>query len=192
MKPVLCGATAAALQVGSLTASLMNYFTSKAVLIAASFTTLHPSIQSFLISKFKKASSVPTTLIAKLIGLDVNVAAELIFSKTPQPNVIPNGGTASSKSNASTGGKTGSKQKPTAASTKTAGNGSFPYQGFTDPQAVRLTKAYGGDFKEFLKIKAKFKFKGKIDLLKLANYFKDGKPSFGKLSATAVAEKCLN
>jgi hypothetical protein len=183
MKPILCGPSQAALQVGSLCKSLIGYLTSKAVLIAASFTTLHPSVQQFLLAKYKNPTSVPTTIVAKLVGKDINESAEIIFKVGQADSTCsttkgfqPNGG--------------GSKPKKT--KTPSSDSKEFPYQGFTDNQVKQLTSAFGGDFKVFLAVKSKHKLTGKLDLLKLSNFFKAGKPKYGKLTRDEVIAKCLN
>jgi hypothetical protein len=187
MKPILCGPSLAALQVGTLCKSLISYLTSKAVLIAASFTTLHPAVQQFLISKYSKISSVPTTMISKLVGKSIKDAAELIFSAG---QVDPTGG--NTKGKPSGGGGSDKGANPKKSKTPPAGQGKFPYQGFTDNQVKVLTSSFGGDFKVFLALKKKHKLTGKLNLMKLSNFFKNGKPKFGKMTRDEVIAKCLN
>jgi len=185
VKPLIVGFTGAALSAGKLASSLVHYLTSSSVIVTPTFTTLSSTIQNFLTAKYHSASAVPSHLIAKLVGLNIAEAADIIFAKGPAIHVAQSNPTKK-------------VQKPKAANTQAKGQKpqgtkrDHPFQGFSDKQCKRLTKSFGGDFRTYLVLKKKYNLKGDLNLLKLSNFFENGKPKFGKLTSTEVADRCLN
>jgi len=182
-KPILAGCTSVLLQGSKLVSSLASYLTSKARLIAPTFSTLHASVQAFLLAQFHDASKVPLNIISRVVGKTPEEAATIIFSKAPanpvttQTPVVKSVSTSSGVNAA--GGAAPRKKKD------------VPYSStYSKKQIKVMTSAFGGDFSCFLKIQKEHRLGGKLDLVKLANYFKEGNPNFGKLTLKQVVDKC--
>jgi len=174
VKPLINGLTQFALSSGRLDAIVKRYLCQKAVMIAPTFTTLSQNVQSFLISRFKDASKVPLSVIARVTGKTDEEAAEAIFS---MKDSIPKNQKSQNKSEVS----------PSAPNVTQQPN---LFQSGTPAQKKRLTEAFGGDFKHFLKMKRRLGLKGKLDLMKLSNYFDKGKFKPGKKSTAEICKVC--
>lgn len=184
-KPILTGITASLLQANKLASSVATYLTSKARLIAPSFSTLHASVQSFLLAKFKDAASIPANLIARVVGKTVEEAANIIFSKS-EAVIKPPPVDGKKNSNPTPAPAAAAKVNPKPKVSKVV-----PFaKSFSAKQIKVLTASFGGGFDCFLKLQKEHHLGGKLDLMKLTNYFKDGKPNFGKLTNLEISAKC--
>jgi len=196
VKPIVMGLTKGLLETAKLSASFSSYLTSTAVMITPSFTTLSPEIQRMLLTKYKEASKCPGTLVHKLVGKTIEEGAKIIFSpdaimNTSKPlssitqsvikaNSLPPEGKSGDKPKKSKKKKSDKESPPKAdkaKSKKTDSPVDSPlayFDEFTPKQKALFTKSFGGDFNMFRKLKRKHGLNGKLDLLKLANFFKDG------------------
>lgn len=168
VKPLICGITELYLSTGKLSEVVKRYLCQKAVMIAPTFTTLSSAVQSFLLSRYKDASKVPLSLIQKVTGKSDEEAAGLIFVSKSQQVV----------------------QEKRAATPPTEEGSQNLFASGSAKQKKTLKESFGGGFKEFLKLKRKHGLKGKLDLIKLANYFDKGVFKPGKKSTAAICKSC--
>lgn len=193
-KPLLSGLTQALLTASKLPVSLASYLVSEAVRVASPYTSLIPAVQATLLAKFGSGPQIPSSLVSKLVGKDFSEASAIIHSRREE---VPSGAPKREESKIdellrllkgrgpSSGPSPGRSPSPGGESRKFLG-----YNVKTEKQAKRLSKAFGGDFRSFLRLKKKDKLKGKLDLLKLCNFYEDGKQKFGKKTLKEVIKTC--
>jgi len=177
VKPIITSTTSVRLRAGQLAASFTAYLTAKSVMINPSYTSLSEAVQSFLIAKYKDASKIPSSLIQKLIGLSFEDAAKVVF-ETKATKSVPDG-----------------KKDQTPGSGKSSKGDLMSKYSKNAQKSIRAAfgcKENKDVYSKFMKLKAKHKLKGNLNLEKLSKYFKDGKPEFGKKSAKEISSSCLN
>jgi hypothetical protein len=195
VKPLLASVTQAAMVSLALVSSLSSYFATEAKRITSSYTALPANIQMLLESKYPDLEKIPTSLVQSLLGKDLSAASAIIHSKKEE-TVKPKKTEAEVGSGVLNEILERLKQletKPKAAPSKAPKQGNrhgYPTS-FTAKQDERLFKSFG-TYKQFLNLKKTEKLKGKLDLMKLANFFKGGVKTSKKTSAEIVKACSLN
>lgn len=201
LKPLLSGATQVLLTSARYCASLAGYLVSEARRVATPYTSLIAPVQQVLLAQYGTPDKIPDKLVNSLVGKDFTAASAIIFQRKEEVPTESKKEVETDKSieieilNRIKKLEQSNWKSPKAPAKEGQGKkpkGKLSRSGYADvtPAQEKLLVAAFGDYKDFLRLKKRDKLKGRMDLLKLANFYQGGKQKFGKKTLDYVVKKC--